>query len=73
MKVVILGGSGLLGQHTAAELVRRGHSVRLVGRQSCLDWLPGLGDDHHDQRVLDVWSADGPQLLGVFEGADACV
>lgn len=30
MKVFIIGGTGLLGSASAAELVRRGHSVRSV-------------------------------------------
>ena len=34
MRVLLTGGSGFLGSHTAEELVKRGHTVRALVRKS---------------------------------------
>lgn len=73
MNVLVIGGTGLLGQHTAAELLARGHAVTLIGRRPAPALLPAL--DHPDVRLfaLDVWSAPDDTLRHLAQGHDACV
>src|SRR3954447_4918744 len=44
MKVLVTGGTGVVGYSTVGELVRRGHSVRLLSRNATEDvaqWIDG--------------------------------
>ncbi|HEV7839499.1 MAG TPA: NAD-dependent epimerase/dehydratase family protein [Gemmatimonadaceae bacterium] len=66
MKVLVTGGPGVSGQAAVTELLRLGHTVRLVTRNSGEDarqWLQGV----------DSWPADlsdASALRGVAEGCD---
>jgi NADH dehydrogenase len=44
MKVLILGGTGFVGRHVVAELVRAGHRVRLLVRPGSEEKLSGLAE-----------------------------
>jgi len=64
MRVLIIGGTGLLGQHISAELTDRGHTVSAMARQAVSGRTVVLGDA---QRMSeDEWSK-------TLEGFDAVV
>jgi len=70
MRIVTVGGSGFLGQHTAQALARAGHDNLVLTRQPArrgrLRLVPGVtvaGADVHDRE----------QLVRHLEGADAVV
>jgi nucleoside-diphosphate-sugar epimerase len=60
MRILVTGGSGFIGAHTIAELVRAGHEVRaLVRDRSRLDAALGpLGVDGVDHILGDVLDSD---------------
>ena len=65
MKVLVTGGSGVVGQAAVTELVRAGHSVRLLSRNAAEDSLQWHG--------VESWPAsltDQAALRGCAEGCD---
>ena len=69
MKVLVTGGTGVVGQATVTELLRRGHSVRVLSRSAdevCAQWPEGV----------EAWPAaisDQSELRGCAEGCDLVV
>lgn len=67
MSILVLGGSGFIGQHLCQELVERGHDVTAASRSPDVDGLPGsvqtVAADVTDPDTLDI----------AFEGQDAAV
>ena len=66
MKVLVTGGTGVIGQVLVPELVRQGHSVRVLSRnagEDSLHWAPSV----------ERWPAsisDQSNLRGCAEGRD---
>ena len=66
MKVLVTGGTGVVGQAAVTELVKRGHTVRLLSRNATEDarqWPQGV----------ESWPAsvsDPSGLSGCAEGCD---
>jgi nucleoside-diphosphate-sugar epimerase len=66
MRILVTGGTGVVGTGTVTELLRRGHTVVLVSRHAGADaqqWPPGVV-----ARVCDV--TDAPRLHGAADGCD---
>lgn len=66
MKVLVTGGTGVVGQAAVAALVRRGHQVRLLSRHAERDaqeWPHGV--EAHEGSVTDP-----PSLGGSADGCD---
>ncbi|HET9168722.1 MAG TPA: NAD-dependent epimerase/dehydratase family protein, partial [Actinospica sp.] len=64
MRILVIGGTGLLGQHIGAELEERGHTVHAMARREVPGRTVVLGDA---QRMsVDEWSR-------ALEGFDAVV
>jgi NADH dehydrogenase len=70
LRLVVLGGSGFVGRHLLARLLRDGHSVRLLSRNlsSHAERLlpPGV-----ELQQIDVYDPDALRIA--FEGADAVI
>lgn len=67
MKVLVTGGTGVVGKSATDHLVRRGHTVRLLSRHAAADarrWAAGV-----EPRPGDV--SDPAALRGAAEGCDA--
>ena len=67
MRVLVTGGSGVVGEATVAALLRRGHEVRLLARRAADDaraWPSGV-----EARPGDV--TDPASLRGAADGCDA--
>ena len=65
MKVLVTGGTGVVGAGTVTELVRRGHSVVLVSRHATHDvrqWPSGV----------TPWPGDVARMTTLRGAADAC-
>lgn len=71
MKTLILGGTGLLGQHAAVALLERGHEPTLVGTGHDVELLPGLGAVPRVR--LDAFASPEALLRSVFEGHEALI
>ncbi|MEV4255748.1 NAD-dependent epimerase/dehydratase family protein [Spirillospora sp. NPDC049652] len=73
MLVTVTGGSGFVGAHTIAELVRRGHRVRLLARPGArVDAaLDPLGVDRSAVRIARGDVTDAAAVRRAVEGADA--
>jgi nucleoside-diphosphate-sugar epimerase len=63
MRILVVGGSGLIGAHVVEALRRRGHAVTTVARTA------RAGVDH----VLDVESASIDELQPLLDGHDGIV
>ncbi|WP_406638648.1 NAD-dependent epimerase/dehydratase family protein [Amycolatopsis sp. WGS_07] len=63
MKILVVGGSGLLGQHVLEELRKRGHETTAVARTA----REGV------DRTLDVSKASHAELRSVLDGHDGVV
>jgi uncharacterized protein YbjT (DUF2867 family) len=63
MRVLVLGGTGVAGRLTVAELRRRGHEVRTLSRRG-----GGAGTDHVTGNL-----SDGEGLAEALSGVDAVV
>lgn len=69
MKVLVTGGTGVVGQSTVSELIKRGHSVRLLSRNATEDvaqWKQGV----------EPWPAsvsDPNRIRGSADGCDIVV
>jgi NADH dehydrogenase len=67
MRVLVTGGSGVVGRPTVERLVELGHTVRLLSRHAdrdARDWKEGV-----EGRVADV--GDAASLAGAADGCDA--
>ncbi len=67
MKILVTGGTGVVGTGTVTELLRRGHGVVLFARHAADDarqWPAGV-----EARVGDV--ADAASVRGAADGCDA--
>jgi NADH dehydrogenase len=67
LKVLVTGGSGVVGQTVVSELVRRGHSVRLLSRNA-------LEDAARWNDTVEPWPAtitDAARIRGSADGCDA--
>jgi dihydroflavonol-4-reductase len=73
MKVLVTGGTGFVGSHTVAELVRGGHQVRLLVRspQRVSAALGPLGVTGVDAAVGDV--TDPGSVEAALRGCDAVI
>jgi uncharacterized protein YbjT (DUF2867 family) len=67
MNVLVVGGTGFIGQHLSEELVDRGHDVTTLSREPDTADLPAAVETV----VGDVTAYDS--ILGAFEGQDAVV
>lgn len=66
MRVLVTGGSGVVGRPTVERLVELGHTVRLLSRHAdcdARDWKEGV-----EGRVADV--GDAASLAGAADGCD---
>ena len=72
MRVLVTGGTGVVGQAAVTELLKRGHSVRLVSRNADEDarqW-PATGGS---EAGVEAWPAsvgDPSELKGCADGCD---
>ena len=64
MRIAVIGGTGVAGRAAAAEAVRRGHEVRVVGRHEPADPVPGT-----EFVRADATTGDG--LDDALRGVDA--
>ena len=73
LRVLVTGGTGFIGAHTAAALVEAGHEVRLLVRDpKRIDTTVGrLGAGPMDHAVGDI--TDGPSVEAALDGCDAVV
>ena len=73
MKIFITGATGLVGAHTALELLRAGHSVRLLvrDRKKAEDYFRAHGVELNDFVVADM--RDAAAIKKGLEGCDALV
>ena len=65
MKVLVTGGTGVVGQGAVTELVRRGHSVRLLSRNARED-VAQWGEQ------VEPWPASVSEAEGLKGSADGC-
>jgi uncharacterized protein YbjT (DUF2867 family) len=65
MKVLVTGGTGVVGQAAVTELLKRGHTIRLVSRNAEEDarqWLEGV----------ESWPADVTDQAALRGSAEGC-
>lgn len=67
MQVLLTGGTGFVGSHTAAELAERGHEVTVLARN------PEDADLPPDVETVAGDVTDPDSLEGAFEGMDAVI
>jgi dihydroflavonol-4-reductase len=65
-RVVVVGGSGFLGQHIVAELDRRGHTPVILARSP-------VEQSDHDVLTADVQALTASELAPLLAGSDALV
>ncbi|HST06618.1 MAG TPA: NAD-dependent epimerase/dehydratase family protein, partial [Gemmatimonadaceae bacterium] len=69
MKVLVTGGTGVIGEATVTDLVRQGHQVRLLTRSA--DEAVGQWPDG-----VEAWTAnicESNELKGCADGCDLVV
>ncbi len=67
-RIVVIGGSGMIGQRIVREALNRGHEVTLVARD------PAKVTDEHDRlKVMQGDVLDPDSLRGIFAGQNAVV
>lgn len=71
MKVIILGGTGLIGYHAALELHKNAHQVTIVSRGSIV--LDGLFPPEITTISVDVFKLDSSELTKLLSGFDSMV
>ena len=71
MKVCIVGGTGLIGYHSALAFLKKGHEVTAMALPDITlgDWFP----QETDVRYGNVFEMGDAELKDVFEGYDAMV
>ncbi|MEX1182811.1 MAG: DUF1990 family protein [Gemmatimonadota bacterium] len=69
MKVLVTGGTGVIGRATIVELLRRGHAVRLLSRGAEED--VGAWDGPVEAHPGDV--GDASSITGAADGCDAVI
>lgn len=71
MRIFVTGGTGFVGSHTVAELVRSGHEVRLLARSPdrIAKAMAPHGVEVHDYAIGDV--TDPQSLEAGMKGCDA--
>ena len=72
MRVLVTGGTGVVGQAAVTELLRRGHSVRLVSRKADEDarqW-PARGGTAPGVEAWPASVSEQSELKGCAEGCD---
>ena len=71
MKIIIIGGNGLLGSYTASEALQRGHKVTILSRKA------GTGNVNNSEGIRfsqgNVYELSSDELKTIFEGHDAVV
>ena len=75
MRVLVTGGTGFIGSHTVAALLRRGHRVRLLARrpERVASTLAPLGVAADAVEVAPGDMTDGAAVARALEGCDAVV
>lgn len=66
MKTLVVGGTGFLGQHVVAELLRRGHAVSVLARGSVPQ--PPADVVHHQGDIQSLGQADLDALVAGHTG-----
>ncbi|WP_437940550.1 DUF1990 family protein [Sorangium sp. So ce341] len=69
MKVLVTGGTGVVGPEVVRRLLRRGHGVRLLSRHASDDRKPFEGD----VEAFDGDIGDAASIRGAAEGCDAVI
>ena len=72
MKVLVTGGTGFIGSHTAAQLVRRGHHVRILARDP-RRVAPVLEPHGVEAEVVPGDVTDRPSVIAALDGCEAVV
>jgi len=72
MKVVVTGGTGFIGSHTVAALVRHGHEVRLLARTP-ERVAPVLEPHGVEVEIVHGDVTDPQSVVAALEGCDAVV
>jgi NADH dehydrogenase len=63
MKILVTGGTGVVGKETVSELLRRGHSVRLLSRNAKEDAAQWSG-------AVEPWEASVSDAASIVRSAD---
>ena len=71
MRVMIIGGTGLLGYHATRELLRRGHAVDILALPPLP--APGLFPDVVKIQLGDLNALPDGELLALLGGHDAVI
>ncbi len=72
MRVLVTGGTGVVGRAAVTELLKKGHTVRLVSRNATEDarqW-PSRGDDLAGVEAWPADISDQAELKGCADGCD---
>jgi NADH dehydrogenase len=65
MKILVTGGTGVVGESAVAELRRRGHAVRVLSRHAGSDGKHGL-------EGVETWAGDVSDEKSIHGAADGC-
>lgn len=68
--VAVLGGTGLIGWHTALALKAAGHSVRILARKEPIEDLGFSASEFHS---IDLFNASEPELKDALQDCTALV
>jgi dihydroflavonol-4-reductase len=73
MKVLVTGGSGFIGSHAVAEMLERGHQLRLLARspERVASSLASVGVSTGDVEVVEGDILDEPSVERAVTGMDA--
>ena len=76
---MILGGTGLLGQHTALAMLAQGDAPQLVALNADDELLPALASGLHEAGLpseittANIWECSDAQLVELLRGTAAVV
>ena len=70
LQVAVLGGTGLIGWHTAKALTRAGHPIRILARKPPIEALNLPTEAFHS---IDLFAASDEALQAALEGCDVIV